>query len=334
LQEKINNFDQMDTFKLSNQVRLGISQALLLLYRYLSGIYALGDLSFVQFIGGYVRGKKSNLDKCRILTVSGNGIGELEKLLCLQWKFDHLETMAVSPTQMRVMRLLMEASPHEVAAFFEWAHNSLSGYPNLQMLLTSPGLVAYWQQQCEIWQSSEFKGRVRLFGGSPWDMQSMETFDVILLSHAQKLLHDSDAKQLLSYLKPGGWLAAVMPVIFRPEGLQERMPTRFSDLPVVEASKERMRAEARCLGYEMPDNQPVHIGWALTPADTVHVVSFLIASPLRSLLIGELLIQSLTAELPDVIRLSLLEAALADQSQSAGSGTEALLILLREKRSS
>ena len=100
----------MDTFKLSNQVRLGISEALLLLYRYLTDIYALGDLSFVQFLGGYIRGRKRSLDGCRILTVSGNGIGELEKLLCLQWKFDYLETMAVRPAQMRLMRFLMDAT--------------------------------------------------------------------------------------------------------------------------------------------------------------------------------------------------------------------------------
>ena len=52
---------------------MGISQALLLLYRYLTGIYALGDLSFVQFLAGYVCGKGRSLDGCRILTVSGNG---------------------------------------------------------------------------------------------------------------------------------------------------------------------------------------------------------------------------------------------------------------------
>ena len=321
----------MDTFKLSNQVRLSISQALLLLYRYLTGIYALGDLSFVQFLGGYVRGKKRSLDGCRILTVSGNGIGELEKMLCLQWKFDHLETMAVSPAQMRVMRLLIDATPSEVAEFFEWAQGYLRDYSNLQTLLTSPGLVAYWQQQCELWRSPELKGRVRLFGGSPWDMPTTETYDAILLSHAQQLLRDNDARHLLSYLRPGGWLAALMPVIFHPDALRQQMPARFSDSPAVEAAKQRMREEARHLGYEMPDGQPVHIRWALAPDDTAHVVSFSIASPLRSLLIGELLIYSLVAELPDGTRLALLESALADISPAAGAGTEALLILLAEK---
>jgi hypothetical protein len=321
----------MDTFKLSNQVRLTVSQALLLLYRYLTGIYALGDLSFVQFLGGYVRGKKCSLDGGRILTVSGNGIGELEKMLCLQWEFDHLETMAVSPVQMRVMRLLMDASPDEVAELFEWAQDCLRDHPNLQSLMASPGLVAYWQQQCELWQSLQLKGRVRLFGGSPWDMPTTETYDAILLSHAQQLLRGGDAKHLLSYLKPGGWLAALMPVIFRPDALQQRMPARFSDSPVVEAAKQRMREEAWHLGYEMPDGQSVHIRWALAPDDTAHVVSFSIASPLRSLLIGELLIYSLAAELPDVTRLTLLESALADISPAAGAGTEALLILLAEK---
>ncbi|MDY6876664.1 MAG: hypothetical protein SWK90_10760 [Chloroflexota bacterium] len=321
----------MDTFNLSNQVRLSISQALLLLYRYLTGIYALGDLSFVQFLGGYVHGKKHSLDGGHILTVSGNGIGELEKMLCLQWKFDHLETMAVSPSQMRIVRFLMDATPNEVATFFEWAQDCLRDYPNLQALLASPGLVAYWQQQCELWQSPGLKGHVQLFGGSPWDMPTTEAYDAILLSHAQQLLRDSDAKHLLSYLKPGGWLAVLMPVIFRPVTLQQQMPARFSDSPAVKAAKQRMRKEAQHLGYEMPNGQPVHIRWTLAPEDTAHVVSFSIASPLRSLLIGELLIYSLAAELPDGTRLALLESALADISPAAGAGTEALLILLAEK---
>jgi len=321
----------MDSFKLHNQVRLGVSEAFLLLYRYLTGIYALGDLSFVHFLGGYVRGRKGTLDSCRILTVSGNGMGELEKALCLQSKLDHLETMAVSPAQMRIMRFLMEGSREEVAKFFEWAQGRLKDCPNLQALLSSPGLVSYWQQQCEIWQSSELKGRVRLFGGTPWDIAATEIYDAILLSHAQKLLRLNDGKRLLSYLKPGGWLAALMPVIFRPEALQEHMPARFSDSPPVKAAKERMRAEVRRLGYETHDGQPEHIRWTLSPDDTVDVVSFSIASPLRSLLIGELLIQSLGAEMPDDIRLAMLESAIADVPEGAGAGTETLLILLAEK---
>lgn len=321
----------MNTFELNNQVRLSISQALLLLYRYLTDIYALGDLSFVQFFGGVVRGKKRSLDGCRVLTISGNGIGELEKTLCLQWNLDQLETMAVSPGQMRVFRLLKDAASKEVTEFFKWAQSCLSDYANLRGLLSSPGLVAYWQQQCNLWQTTELRGRVRLFGGSPWDMPTTETYDAMLLSHAQNLFTDNNAKDLFSHLKPGGWLAALMPVIFHPDGLDKRMPTRFSDIPVIEEAKQRMREEARRLGYELDVGQPVHINWALAEEDTVHIVSFSIASPLRSLLIGELLIQSLASELPEATMLGLLESALSEIPARAGAGTEALLILIAEK---
>ncbi|MFQ5873202.1 MAG: hypothetical protein ACE5JL_05305 [Dehalococcoidia bacterium] len=326
--------ENMEAFKLHNQVRLGISQALLLLYRYLTGIYALGDLSLVQFLGGYVCAKSRTLDDCRVLTVSGNGIGELEKMLCLQWNLQRLETMAVSPAQMRIMRLLMDASADEVAEFFKWAQDSLEDYPSLQALIASSGLVAYWQRQCELWQSSELKGRIQFFGGSPWELLAQESYDVILLSHAQRLLRCNDAKQLLTYIKPGGCLAALLPVVFRPEGLRKPMPARFSDLPAVVAAKQRMRKEAERLGYPMPDGQPIHIRWALDPEDTTHIVSFSIASPLRSLLIGELLIQSLAAELSDVTRLALLESSLTETTPGAGAGTEALLILMTEKGAS
>ena len=321
----------MDTFTLSNQVRLGISQALLLLYRYLTGIYALGDLSFVQFLTGYVSGKKRSLDGCRVLTISGNGIGELEKSLCLQWNVEHLETMSVNPAQMRILRLMREASSDEVEAFFGWARNCLNDFPNLRSLLLSPGLVAYWQQQGAFWQSSELSGRIHLFSGSPWSISPAQGYDAILLSHGQNLLLSSDARSLCAFLKPNGILAVLMPVIFHPAGLQGPLPSRFSDLPVVREAKERMRAEARASGYEIPGDRPVNIRWTLAPDDVVRYVSFSIASPLRSLLIGELLIQTLAAELPDTVRLTLLESALERVPLGAGAGTETLLILLAEK---
>jgi hypothetical protein len=322
----------MDTFTLSNQVRLGIPQALLLLYRYLTGIYALGDLSFVQFLAGYLGGKNRSLDGCRVLTVSGNGIGELEKALCLQWRIGQLETMSVNPAQMRILRLMMEASPDEIAAFFAWAQEKLRGCPNLRDLLSSPGLEAYWKEQRVLWQSPELTGRVRLFSGSPWNVSSEQEYDAIFLSHSQRLFVENEGKSLCSLLKPRGILAALMPVIFHPADIRGRIPLRFSDLPVVREAKEKMRNEARCLGYELPEDGPVNIRWTLGPEDILHYVSFSIASPLRSLLIGELLIQTLAFELPEAVRESLLESALDRIPPGAGAGTETLLILLAEKR--
>jgi len=321
----------METFLLTNQVRLNISQALLLLYRYLTNIYMLGDLSFVQFLSGYAKSRKHRLEGSRVLSLSGNGIGELEKFVCLQWKPTRLETLTVTPAQMGLMRFFMETPRDEVKQFFQWAQDYLKSFPNLQTLFASPGLVAYWQQQCEIWQSSELKNRVFLFGGSAWDISPGETYDIILLSHAQKLFHEYDPKLLLSRLKPEGSIAALMPIIFRPDSLSETLPARFSDSPLVESAKLRMRTESQRLGYGMSDNTPVPIQWTPAQEDVMHVVSFSIPGPLRSLLVGELLIQSLSCDLPDITRLNLLESALGDISPGAGAGTEVLLILLTER---
>jgi len=321
----------MDTFTLSNQVRLGIPQALLLLYRYLTGIYALGDLSFVQFLAGYLGGRNRSLDGCRVLTVSGNGIGELEKALCLQWRLGQLETMSVNPAQMRVLRLMMEASSDEMAAFFAWTREKLSGSPHLRDLLSSPGLEAYWREQRSLWQSPELTGKVRLFSGSPWTLSPGQEYDAIFLSHSQRLFVENEGKALCSLLKPHGILAALMPVIFHPADFRGKIPSRFSDLPVVREAKGEMRKKARYLGYELLEDGPVNIRWRLGPEDIVQYVSFSIASPLRSLLIGELLIQTLASELPEAVRLSLLESALERIPPGAGAGTETLLILLAEK---
>lgn len=321
----------MDTFEFKNGVRLGLPQALLLLYRYLTGIYTLGDLSFVQFLGGYTCGRRRNLEGARILTVSGNGIGELEKALCLQWKLEHLETMAVHPWQLGIFRLILEASTEEMAEYLGWAEETLHPYPNLQRLFASPGLIAYWQQQCAQWQGNGFGGRVLLFSGSPWKLSPGEGYDAILLSHAQKLLLTGEAKKLCSLLKPEGFLAVLIPAIFHPCGWEGSTPARFSELENVQEAKERMRAKARSLGYEMGDGGSVNIRWDHSASDILHCVSFSIASPLRSLLFGELLIQSLGAELPDHTRLSILDSALEPIRPGAGSGAESLILLLAQK---
>jgi len=321
----------MNTFILSNQLRLGISQALLLVYRYLTSIYKLGDLSYVQFLSGFMRGINYDLADSKILTVSGNGIGELEKMLCFQWSVDHIETMSVYPSQIGIMRFLTESSPEEVEKYFNWAYEFLEDYPNIQSILDSPGLIAYWQEECELWKSSELKDRVQLFGGSPWELRGTEIYDLILLSHSQKLLLSHNAKDLLPLLKPGGFLASMMPIIFYPDSLNERIPQRFSDLYEVKTAKEKIIQETRSKGYEIEDANTVHINWTFSPDDIIQIVTFTISSPLRSLIIGELLIQLLSAELPDSIRLLLLESALSNISPYKTGGTEALRIMITMK---
>ncbi|MDA2923038.1 hypothetical protein MYX65_00025 [Acidobacteria bacterium AH-259-L09] len=308
-----------------------MSHAILLVYRYMTGIYMLGDLSFLQFVSGFCKGKRCALDHRRVLTVSGNGIGGLEQLICVQWGLDKLEIMAVTPLQMHILRLLMDATPQEVVDLLRWAQQRVADYPCLSELFALPGLVSYWQQQCASWQSPQLKGKVHLYGGSPWDLRGSEIYDVVLLSHAQKVMLDVDGKQLLSLVKPGGLLAVVTPVIFHPNGLRGRMPMRFTDLPVVESAKQKLREDTLPLAYDVGDDQPSHIRWSLEPADTVHVVSFSIASPMRSVLVGELLIQALDTPLPDTVRLATLESAISQVEPSAGAGTESLLILLAEK---
>ena len=321
----------MDSFVMTNGVRLEMSQALLLLYRYLTGIYVLGDLSFVQFLGGFLRGQGGGLDESEVLTVSGNGIGELEKMLCLQWQTSRLDTMAVKPSHMRIMRFLQEATAEDVSEFFGWARDSVDEYPSLKGLLDSEGLLAYWQQQCELWRSAELTGRVRLLGGSPWNMPATETYDVVILSHAQTLLFERDARDILAHLNPNGFLVALMPVVFGPKNLRQDLPARFSDLPEVQQAKSSIRDQARNLGHEIPDKEPAQIMWVPVEDTTSHVVSFSIATPLRSLLIGELLILSLEFDLQDAVRMQLLESVLSSVSPSSGAGTEALLILISQK---
>ena len=80
----------------------------------------------------------------------------------------------------------------------------------------------------------------------------------------------------------------------------------------------------------MPEEQPLHVHWPMTDETTVQVVTFSIASPLWSLLIGELLIQSLDADLQDDARYSLLESALSNTAPITEAGTESLLILINE----
>ena len=182
------------SFLLNNGVRLGILEAQLLLYRYLTDIYLLGALSVVQFIDGYLRGRGKELSANRALSVAGNGVGEIEKLLLLQWEVKTLDIMTVTASQMRVMRMLLEAEGEEISRVFQWAVDKVTDFADLKELLESPGLTDYWIQENEAWKSNDLRDRVRLFSGSPWEIPSGDMYDVALLFHAQRLMADAKVK--------------------------------------------------------------------------------------------------------------------------------------------
>ena len=244
----------MDSFNLRNNVRLRTSHALLLLYRYLTGIYALGDLSFVQFLGGYLRGDSRTLDELHILTVSGNGMGELEKMLCLQWRDSRIDTMAVSPSHMQLMRLLLDASPEEVSNLFGWAQESLREYPNLQALFDSPGLVNYWRQQIEIWKSPDLKGHLRLFSGSPWDLPVEQTYDAIVMFSRPETARPEQCSADAPSSQTGRSACGIDACRIWPCRIEQPMPARFSDLPAVRSAKQNYREGPETWATECPRN--------------------------------------------------------------------------------
>ena len=321
----------MATFALTNEIHLGLWHTVLLLFRYLTSIYLLGDLSLMQFVNGYTAGRRRSDEALDILSLSGNGIGELQILLASDPRIRQLDVMSIKPIQMHIMRMLTEADGDQVDALWQWARQQTRDYPCLSEAFATPGLSAFWQEECAKWQGEESRGKLRLLGGRPWDLPEKPTYDVIALSHPQTLLETHDAKDLVSRLNPGGVLAAVMPVEFAPAD-GETFPPRFSDLAVVKDAKATLREQAHGRGYELPmASDHGRATWTRTQDDVFETVSFFIARPMRTLLLGELLIYSLQADMPDTVRMSLLETALENVQPGMGAGVEVLRIMLAER---
>ena len=322
----------MATFALNNDINFSLWHPVLLLFRYLTSIYLLGDLSLVQFVNGFSAGKRGDSDEpLDILTVSGNGIGELQILLATDPRVRRLDVMSVKPLQMHIMRMLTEATPEQIDALWQWAQEQTADYPLLSEAFNSPGLSGFWKQECTKWQAAETCGKLRLLGGRPWDLPEKPTYDLIAMSHAQTLLETRDAKELLTRLKPGGVLGAVMPTEFAPEH-GHVFPPRFSDLDVVKNAKAQLRDQAAQRGYDLPPaGQHGRATWTVGEADVFDLASFFIARPLRTLLMGELLIYSLQVDMPDSVRMALLESALEDVPPGHGAGVEVLRIMLAQQ---
>ena len=320
----------MATFELTKDIHLGLWHTVLLLFRYLTSIYLLGDLSLVQFVNGFTAGRRREGEQLDVLSLSGNGIGELQILLASDPRVGKLDAMSVKPIQMHIMRMLTESSPEQIDALWQWAQEQTKDYPCLSEAFSTPGLTGFWKQECAKWQA-EYRGKLRLLGGRPWDLPEKPTYDVIAMSHPQTLLETHDAKDLLTRLKPGGVLAAIMPTEFAPEH-GHSFPPRFSDLPVVKDAKAALRADAGDRGYELAAaSQHGRATWTVGETDVFDIVSFFIARPMRTLLMGELLIYSLQADMPDNVRLALVESALEGVQPGLGAGVEVLRIMLAER---
>jgi len=320
----------MAAFRITDGVHLGISHAVLLLYRYLTHVYFLGDLSLVQFINGYDLGRRRKQTDLRVLTVSGNGVGELQMLLASDPRVSRVDLMTVKPMQMHIMRMLSEASAERIEQLWAWAREQTRDYPILSEAFSAAGLEAYWQEECAKWQKEVDHGKVMPVGGSPWSLVPEPTYDAILLSHAQTVLYERDAKGLMACLKPGGLLALVMPIVFAPP-TDQPVPSRFADTAMVRETKAKMRELARAHGYDLHAAVPQRVQWTRDEDDVFQVVSFMITRPMRSLLTGELLIYSLQANMPDSLRLSMLEAALVDVPPGMAAGRDVYQLMLAEK---
>jgi len=320
----------MATFALSNNVRMGLSHVLLLLYRYLTSVYFVGDLSVVQFLSGLRIGRKKSNEDMNILTVSGNSIGEAQLLLASQHRVRNLDVMTVQPKQMHIMRMLIDSAPEQIIALWKWAKEQTADYPYLNEASQTPGLSAYWLAEWAKWQSEGLRDKITLVGGLPWSLPAEPTYDMILLSHAQQILYDHDAKELKACLTPGGLLASVMPVGFGPRTYAE-LPVRFSDTEAVLRAKREMRRQAHQRGYDLPEAMSRLARWSPAPDDVFEIVPFFIARAMRSMLVGELLIYSLQTDMPDGVRLPLLESCIEHVQPGLGAGMDVYQILVTQK---
>jgi len=180
---------------------------LLMLYRYLSGAYQLGDVAALNYIKGYLDGRASGKALERVLTVSGHGIGEPEIWLSDRLPGAVIDTVSFRLVDTQLLQFLRTAGRHGVAAAFARFREAVGYLPALTRLLDDDGLVPYWERQAEEW-SPPCRTHVNVYSDLPLRIPESRRYDLIYVSHGLRYLDLDVIEKLRQHLRPDAWLAA------------------------------------------------------------------------------------------------------------------------------
>ena len=310
-------------------LRLRPAHVLLMIYRYLSGVYQMGDQFALNYIKGFLDGNSATNPK-RILTVSGHGIGEAETWLAEKFADCHIDTVSFRLIDTQLLQFLRAATAADIETIFSKFVDIVGSYKLLSQLAADPGLVPYWRGQAQHVKDYFRKKTISVFSDHPLRMQTSCSYDLIYVSHGMQYFSDEAVAKLRRHLAPQGLLAILMAPA---EGSQNGNGAgRFSN--------SRVALEGKALFRKLLEDR----GYILSPAQSFaldlkgigrrrELSRFNILASAKSVLLGELILASLGEHISDRARLEILDATAARYDDLNMPVSEELELIIIESES-
>jgi hypothetical protein len=291
----------------SETLRLRPTHLLLMIYRYLSGVYQIGDLSALNYVKGFLDGDPGQSRPGRVLTVSGHGIGEAEMWLIERIPGCTLDAISFRLVDTQLMQFLRAASAGDIERVFSNFTETVAPYGVLFGLAGDPGLVPYWCAQAELIKRCFEQGRLGVFSNSPLTIGPDRLYDLIYVSHGAQYFTRNAAEKLRSQLSPQGHLAILMPA---PEDGRRASHSRFADSEPVRKAKALFRRLLEDRGYVLGPGAipPLDFAPLATRSESIR---FSVLAAADSVVVGELILSSLGEHISDRARLEVLDETAA-----------------------
>jgi len=272
-----------------------------MIYRYVSGIYQTGDLSALNYLMGFIKGKGLASPK-RVLTVAGHGIGEAEIWLAEHLKGCQVDVTSFSLLDTQLMHFLRAAHTNDIEVLFEKFKELVTPYEVLNELVADPGLIPYWCEQSEEISGLFERYPTRLFSDAALSALPADEYDLIYISQSARDLSVEAVEGLRHSLSAQGVLGVLMPL---REQRGQAQPICFANsVPFVEA-KEQFRQQLERRGYTLLPAYPLHVDLShLT--DHCEKIRFNVLATAHAVLVGELILSSVYEHITDRARLDVL----------------------------
>jgi hypothetical protein len=322
----------MKYIEASVSLRLRPSHLLLMIYRYLSGIYQIGDLSALNYLKGFIAGKYLDLQPRRILTVSGHGIGEPEMWFAAHIEASRIDTVSFRLIDTQILQFLRSAEPGDIEVVFSKFGQIVAPYAMLSELASDPGLVPYWRDQASEIKRAFEEQRFCVFSDHPSQIAQGNLYDLIYVSHGAQHFSLDVARQLQKQLLPHGWLAVLMPIRdVQFEGQESSSRSFANSLPVLQAKAWFKRSlESRGYSFANESSPPFDLSILALRRE---LIRFSVLAPASSVLIGELILSSLYEHITDRARLEVLDETAARFKHLHMSVNEELELYIMEAKS-
>lgn len=288
--------------EVSPTLRLRPSHVLLMIHRYLSGIYQTGDLFALNYIKGFLDGNATP-PPTRVLTISGHGIGEAETWLADRLYNCHIDSLSFRLIDTQLLHFLRATEPNHIEMVFSKFAEMVAPYNLLSELVASPGLVPYWCNQARQIQHYFQNGKVTVFSNHPLQTNYENSYDLIYVSQGTQYLSIDSPEKLRGRLSPDGWLAILTPSsssFFNCDGAG-----RFATSTVVLEAKALFRSLLESAGYVLTPLPNINLRLTRLSSRT-EISRFSVLATAKYVLVGELILASLGEHISDRARLQAL----------------------------